>query len=182
MLTFDDGNYNNYTKAYPVLKKQNAKGIIFAVGTFTEKAEQEKQQSSYYSTLRKNQLNELAKSGVMEIGCHTYGFHQMTSARQGVKKKSGETLSAYRAALSKDFQKFCETMENTANTAYFAYPFGVYSTETPALLKENGVRLAFTCNEGTNRLTRSSNRYLLKRYNRPSGISSEAFFTQRKIL
>ena len=37
MLTFDDGYYNNYLYAYPLLKKYNSKAVISINGFYTEK-------------------------------------------------------------------------------------------------------------------------------------------------
>ena len=36
LITFDDGYYNNYSYAFPLLKKYDMKAVISIVGNFTE--------------------------------------------------------------------------------------------------------------------------------------------------
>ena len=59
-----------------------------------------------------------------------------------------------------------------------AYPFGSYSKESADILKKYGIRMAFTCEEKVNIIRKADSEWLfgIGRYNRPSGISSEAFF------
>jgi hypothetical protein len=49
LITFDDGHYNNYTYAFPLLKKYNFKALISVVGAYCEKqtVSCDKQSSGY---------------------------------------------------------------------------------------------------------------------------------------
>ncbi len=65
LLTFDDGYTDNYTKAFPVLQKYDAKATIFMVAS----------KISFYNRLTADQLREMENSGVWTIGSHGY-LHQ----------------------------------------------------------------------------------------------------------
>ena len=63
----------------------------------------------------------------------------------------------------------------------YTYPFGAYSEETTDMLKSMGIKMSLTCNEGINHITDADSLFMLKRYNRPSGISTADFFAKMGI-
>ena len=71
-----------------------------------------------------------------------------------------------------------EFEENTNYTPKcFTYPFGGISNASLDIIKELGFKASLSCEQGINKLTKNPNSlYLLKRYNRPSYISTYNFF------
>jgi len=179
IITFDDGYYNNMIYVLPIFQKLGIKGVINIVGHYADKAVAEGDNNANYSHLSWEQMRELSKSGIFEIGNHTYDMHNH-GKRVGVTKKRGESLDDYRRALDADIGKLqCELTSKSGITPnIFAYPFGKYSKETPNILKDMGFEAVFTCNEGINVIRRGDSEALmsLKRYNRPAGIKTEKFF------
>lgn len=180
LITFDDGHYNNYTYAYPLLEKYGFKALISVVGAYCEKqAVSGDRQSSGYSYLNWEQVAELADSGLIEIGCHSYDMHTTAAGkRYGAKQKTGESDIVYEEALKQDTLKLMGLLEENgvAMSPVYAYPFGSYNANSEEVLHALGFMMTLSCEEGTNVLTRGGSLYLLKRYNRPNGPTSEEFF------
>ncbi|MCL2370888.1 MAG: polysaccharide deacetylase family protein, partial [Firmicutes bacterium] len=72
IVTFDDGFYNNMVYALPIFNELGLKGVINIVGHYADKAVEEGDNNPNYSHLSWEQMRELSKSGVFEIGNHTY--------------------------------------------------------------------------------------------------------------
>ena len=51
-----------------------------------------------------------------------------------------------------------------------------YCAESETVIKTLGFSVSLTCEEGINTIKKDSGLYLLKRFNRPYGLSSEEFF------
>lgn len=67
MVTFDDGYEDNYTNAYPILKKYDAKGTIFVIGSYVGR-------DGY---LNWPEITEMSLSGNMDFESHTYNLHDV---------------------------------------------------------------------------------------------------------
>ena len=67
MLTFDDGYKNNYTAAFPILKKYGFKGNFYVIGKDIGKSYKQDGVKEY---MDKPRLKEMHEAG-MEIGSHT---------------------------------------------------------------------------------------------------------------
>ncbi|MCM1330410.1 MAG: polysaccharide deacetylase family protein [Ruminococcus sp.] len=182
-VTFDDGYCNVMEYACPFMLENNVKATVNVVGAYTEQSTAEDDHNPAYSYLTWEEISALAQSGVFEIGSHTYDMHG-TGARNGCKKKYGENVSAYRAALTEDIGGLQEmlTEKSGVTPVTFAYPYGFISEESVPVLKEMGFRALLTCYEKPNYISRDNPECLfqLNRYNRPSGISTEEFM--EKIL
>jgi len=179
LITFDDGYYNNMVYALPIFRQLGLKGVINIVGQYADKAVAEGDNNPNYSHLTWDQMRELSNSGHFEIGNHTYDMHQQ-KGRYGVTQKCGEDVDCYRRAITDDIGKLQQllTERSGITPTVFAYPFGKYNSHTKQIIQDMGFRLILTCNEGVNTLTIGDTDSLLrlKRYNRPSGISTKAFF------
>ena len=68
LITFDDGYKNNYTLAFPILKKYNMKSTIFLNTKFIEKDE---------AYLNWDEIREMYESGLIDFQLHTHS-HQLT--------------------------------------------------------------------------------------------------------
>lgn len=179
IITFDDGHYNNYGYVYPLLEKYNMKAVISIVGSYTDKFSETDEANLNYSYLRWKDINELISTGRIEFQNHTYNLHDNTHGRIGAKKKKGESDEEYKKILEEDINKLQNEFKE--NTGYiptcFTYPFGGISNSSIEIIKELGFKASLSCEEGINKITKNPNSlYLLKRYNRPSFMSTYNFF------
>jgi len=179
MLTFDDGYANNYRNAFPLLKKHGMKGVIAVVGRWADDNIEGGRGKGAHLTYE--QIKEMHGSGVVEIQSHTYDMHKTgRGGRYGMKKTRAESTQQYKEVLKTDLlTNHNKILKHTGITmTALAFPFGAYSKECFEVLKEIGYKASLTCTEGVNTITRSSDLYRLKRYNRPSGRSSAEFFAK----
>ena len=73
MLTFDDGYYNNYLYAYPLLKKYKCKAVISPIVYYSDLySKSTDAPSPSYSHCTWKQLKEMQNSGCVEIQNHRY--------------------------------------------------------------------------------------------------------------
>ena len=180
LLTFDDGYYNNYLYVYPLLKQHNAKAVISAVGEFSELYSEEPQAAGY-SHLSWDQIREMAQSGFVEIGNHSYNMHS-ADTRFGVIKKDGEGEAEYISAITEDIEKMQLLLKGNSgiDCVIFAYPFGNYDKAGRECVESMPFICTLSCTEGLNEIKKGDSLQMLRRYNRPSGISSADFFESLK--
>lgn len=179
VLTFDDGHYNNYGYLFPLLEKYDMKAVISIVGSYTDKFTETDEANLNYSYLRWKDIKELMDTGRIEFQNHTYSLHSNTGKRNGTKKIKGETDEHYKNVLEEDILKLQQEFEENTNYTpqCFTYPFGGISNASLNIIKELGFKASLSCEQGINKLTKIPNSlYLLKRYNRPSYISTYNFF------
>lgn len=150
LITFDDGYMNNYTEAFPMLKKLNMKATIFCVGNSLD--------GSYY--LSQDALKEMSDYGI-DIQCHTVNHVHL------------DTLS-YEEQLS-ELRRSKEIIEKITEKEVLsvAYPFGDYNSETIKAAKEAGYKLAFTTHLGL--ADRNDNIYELDRIYISSNYNMDTF-------
>ena len=179
VLTFDDGYYNNYLYAYPLLREYNMKAVIFIIGKVTDQFSKLHEDNALYSYLTWHQLNDMVSSGLVEVQNHSYDMHT-NGKRQGAMKTSSESQEAYEEAIKNDVGRLQERIkEMTGQTSNsFAYPFGLVNDNSKEiLLEELGFRATLSCYEGVNYITRDSNSlYRLKRVLRVPNESPDEFF------
>ena len=179
ILTFDDGYYNNYAYAYPLLKKYNCKAVISPIGKAADDAESETVRNASYSQCKWSELAEMQKSGLVEIQNHSYDLHKINGDIQGLEKQNGETDTEYKKRISDDILKFNKRMEEELSLSPTALtlPFGAGRNEVMNTAKELGFKAVLDCEEKINHLTGGDTPYILHRFLRPNDISSEEFFT-----
>ncbi|BBB93271.1 MAG TPA: polysaccharide deacetylase family protein [Methylomusa anaerophila] len=126
MITFDDGYLDNYTNAYPVLKKYGFIATIFLVTDLVGKDER---------FMNWEQVREMEKAGFI-FGSHTVTHTPLTRLP---REKIMEELTESRKEIERQLGQ---------NPKYFAYPTGAYNLEIEELVKQAGYKAAFTIRYG----------------------------------
>lgn len=183
IVTFDDGYYNVMEYALPFMQENNLKGVMNIVGSYSEQSSEDGDRNPAYSYLTWEDISKLDKSGVFEIGSHTYDMHSLTG-RKGCRRLYSENAEEYRAALLEDTGGLQDILDEKSGVrpVTFAYPYGFISDESADIMEEIGFKALLTCYEKPNYISRVENGecLILNRYNRPSGIETERFF--EKVL
>ena len=138
VITFDDGTEDNYSVAYPVLKKYNFPATIFMVSTFIDQE----------GFLTSDQIREMNDSVV--------NFQSHTRTHAYLPEISAEQQKQEIAGSKKDLEKL---LGNPVE--YFSYPVGGYNEAIIQLVKDAGYKGAVTTNRGLTRWNK--NMYELKR-------------------
>ena len=183
MITFDDGYYNNYLNAFPLLQEFQMKAVISIIVSETDKYSQLDENRENYSHLTWGQIGEMMESGLVEFQNHSYDLHKNSKSggRKGIGKRKGESTEEYQAAIREDVEKgqlrFVE-MTGYAPTA-FTYPFGAVSEDSYPVLEELGFRATLDAQGKVFRLTREAECLRrIPRYNRPWGTTAEQIITK----
>lgn len=128
ILSFDDGYEDFYTDVFPVLKKHNIKAVAYIVPGFLD----------HLNSMHSWQVEEIAKSPLVEIGAHTMHHVSLSNMSEGA--------ALYEIIESK---KQLER-ELKIPVLSFAYPYGFYNTQTVDLVKTSGFTNAVSTDGGTN--------------------------------
>lgn len=180
MVTFDDGCYNNYLYAYPVLQELGMRAVVSVIGAQTKLFTENGQENAYWSYLTLDHLKELSGSGVFEVQNHSWDLHTL-GERRGCLRKRGEEETSYREFFTSDTRRVQDYLADAglpAPTCY-TYPFGACSWEPAEVVRELGFQCTLGCEEGVNTVTRDPEcLFNLKRWNRPSGPSTQAIMNQ----
>ena len=181
LITFDDGFYNNLSLALPLLEKYDMCAVVSIVGRYTDDYAPSDPHADSYSYLTWEDISQLAASGRVEIGSHTYDMHSNKSKRNGCAKLPDETSEEYTSLLSADIGLLkTELMQNCGIApAVFAYPFGALSRESLPVLRDSGILMTLTCREGMNYITREPRcLYGIFRYNRSGLLTTEEYMAR----
>ncbi|WP_444644901.1 polysaccharide deacetylase family protein [Caproiciproducens sp. R1] len=185
MITFDDGYYNNYLYAYPLVKKYNMKMVLSPIGYYTDLfSDSVSPEHANYSHCTWDELNEMIASGRVEIQNHTYNLHENKNGRLGAGMKRGESVSSYTSLLTEDLSKMQEKVkEHTGDTpTAFVYPFGAISGASVPIIRKLGFQASLTCESRMNYITEDPEcLYGLGRYLRLGKVTTEAYFRKIKL-
>lgn len=169
MITFDDGMMDNMQTALGVMEKHGAKGVYSVVGEYCE---------GEYGYMDWSDISSFEANPLVEIQNHSYRMHEL-DRRRGSSRMKGEGFCQYVTAFASDTSKMQILLEENAGikAACYTYPFGIISEETVPVLEYLGFEASLTCYERENILTigDSDCLYLLNRYNRAAGESTESF-------
>ena len=150
VVTLDDGFQDNYFNAFPILQNYKIPATIFlATGAL---GDQNRWMTGPEFTERPmltwEQVNEMSLSGI-EFGAHTVSHPKLCELNnKDALKEIFDSKKQVENALGKPCR-------------YFAYPYGLFSEETPKLVQKAGFRLACSTRSGFN--TNKRNPFLLHR-------------------
>lgn len=152
VITFDDGYKDNYTYAYPILRKYNFKGNIFLISRIIGKTNiwDEKVGRPRNYILNWSEIDEMNKHGIY-FGAHTANHPKLAK------------ISLKEAWQEIDLSK--KDLENHFKTKvdYFCYPFGSYNKNVENLVEKAGFKAALTVDQGVNIPSSKIDFYALKR-------------------
>lgn len=153
VITFDDGYLSNYEYAFPILEKTGMKATVHVIGVSVGKDTYKDTGVSIYPHFSTQQGSEMIASGVMDLQSHSYDMHQSETMdadpRTGVLQKEKESEEDYIEAFRSDFRRSREQLEEMgADVSVFAYPLGYYTELSEVLLREEGIKVTLTVNDG----------------------------------
>ncbi len=150
VLTFDDGYYDFYKYAYPILKKYKFPATVYVLSELIGKKavwfEKENRETPFLLT--KEELLNLSSNDI-EIGSH--GKTHVKLSEISLDKAEEEIMDSKRKLeklLNKEIIHFC-------------YPYGKFNKNVIELVKKAGYRSAVTCIRGG--VTKRSDPYILPR-------------------
>lgn len=127
IITFDDGYENNYTNAFPILKKHNMKATIFIVTSAVG------QQGVQYPHMTWEQMKEMEDSGLVII--HNHGSYHAAMDQISRSNMRKVALGGYTSI---------EHHMGTRQIYVFAYPYLRYNAVTIEELKQAGIHMQVT--------------------------------------
>ncbi len=183
IITFDDGYYNNFVYAYPLSIKYNSKIVISPIIKCTERYSEIDDKNINYSHITWENINEMVKSGFVEIQNHTYDLHSSKNGRLGASRSYNEGDEHYKKIITTDIMKAQEKLKEHSNIIpdAFVYPFGAVGKSSKSILKEIGFKCTLGCTSRLNKITKDPEcLYNLCRFIRLPNVPSETYF--KKIL
>jgi len=129
VITFDDGHLDNYTNAYPILKKYNLPATMFVIVDYL----------SSPNFITKEQIKEMSDSGLVIIGSHTLTEKYLPKIKDEaiLKKEIFESKRKLELILGKPVN--C-----------FSYPIGGFNEKIRQMVIDAGYGVAVATSPGLN--------------------------------
>jgi peptidoglycan/xylan/chitin deacetylase (PgdA/CDA1 family) len=125
-VTFDDGYMNNYTYAYPVLKRYGIPATIFVII----------KKIGLEGYLGWKEIKEMSDSGIVTIGSHTVKHMWLpTMGTADVRRDLADSKRILQDAIGKPVDILC-------------YPIGAHNERIKRLAREAGYKAAVATNPG----------------------------------
>lgn len=126
-ITFDDGYRDNYTYAFPVLKKYGFAATIFLIVDEIGKPDR----------LSWNEIKQMRDSGVITFGSHSLGPEPLINikSKQELKRQIFESKKILEEKLGR-------------KAVLFSYPEGRFNDEIKELVKDAGYKAAVVTSPG----------------------------------
>jgi peptidoglycan/xylan/chitin deacetylase (PgdA/CDA1 family) len=132
VLTFDDGYEDNYTRAYPVLKKYGFPATFFLVTSFLEG--EQVFSGAKVKFLTRDQIREMMSSGLVTFGSHSKNHLFLPFLNDDLSRMGDEI-----AGSKNDLERLLGRP-----VKFFCYPRGGYNDDAKKLVREAGYDAAVT--------------------------------------
>jgi peptidoglycan/xylan/chitin deacetylase (PgdA/CDA1 family)/glycosyltransferase involved in cell wall biosynthesis len=137
MLTFDDGYKDNYTNAFPLLKKYNMTGVIYLIGNPKLKVNiwDVVNNEPAAALLENREIREMADYGI-EFGSHTWSHIDLTKASPDI--------------LIKELIESKKYLENILEIKVLSicYPYGALNINVKRAAEEAGYEFGVASDSG----------------------------------
>lgn len=169
LLSFDDGYSSVYSAAFPVLRQYRAPAVVAVVGRWLEPASGlvpfgDRQQLNRDRFLSWAQLQEMQRSGLVEVASHSYDLHHgipgnpqgnllpAATTRLYTPGQGYENEAVYRQRLRQDLQRNADLLEQRLGRRprVIAWPYGRYNATAAAVASELGMPLGLNLEDGAN--------------------------------
>ena len=167
VLIADDGYLSNLNVAAPLLARYDATMSVAVIGFSMGEDTYKETGVSIYPHFSVEQARPWVNAGVIEIVSHTYDMHRVANleggyCRQGVYPLYGESEEAYTQALTEDFSRSKQQLEEGFGVAVeaLAYPHGYFTERSEQVAKDLGFKVTMTILPGSNKLVQGMPRSL----------------------
>ena len=157
LITFDDGYQDNYTYAFPVLKKYHMQATVFVIGVQVGNKTYKGTDYPITPHLTDRQMKTMAASGLISFQTHSYDMHQSSAYEEGraridMLQFEGEDEQAYIDLLKSDLKAADEQIAGISGKEpiALAYPRGAYSELAATVVAQSGIAVTFTTEPGAN--------------------------------
>ena len=118
------------------MQKYNMKAVVNVIGKQADFYSQSDDHSVNYAHMTWEELKTMQQSGLIEVQNHTYDLHK-SAGRNGIQKKSDESLSTYEQVITQDLSRAQDCIETELGNrpTAFAYPFGKIRSHSRKHLK-----------------------------------------------
>jgi len=168
LLTFDDGYRSFYTRVYPVLKAYRWPAVLAPVGNWLDTPRDQSVNFGGTPTPRDKflywqQVREMVRSGLVEIGAHTDNLHHGAVAnpqgnqepaaaarRYDIALKSYESEADYRTRIEQDVRMISGKIMRATGTKprVWVWPYGAASGPALKIVGDHGYDIAMTLQDG----------------------------------
>jgi len=130
-ITFDDGYKDNYTYAFPVLRKYNLPATLFVIINEIGRTKPRQDRLSW------EELNRMQESGLITIGSHATGPEPLVNIKseEGLKQQIFDSKKLLESKLGRPVHTF-------------SYPEGRFNDRIRQLVIGAGYRVAVATNPG----------------------------------
>lgn len=129
-ITFDDGHIDNYTEAFPIMKKFDFKATVFLITS----------RIGILGCLDWDKIREMIASGIFNFEGHTHSHPRYSLVRPS-KQELIDDLTVSKKIILENLKK---------ETKHFCYPYGEYDGLYIEALKSAGFLSGLTLDIGVN--------------------------------
>ena len=154
MIHFDDGYYSNYVYARPILLQYGLRAVLFPITAHIVEQNELQRPFSHDSLVWLSEETLRRSEDVFETASHAHYFHALVEGTEQTRLTAESKENIIEDTL--------RSFEFLTNHRAYAYPRGQYNATVIAALREVGITMAFTINNGY--ITSQSDPFRLNRF------------------